>query len=264
MEKYKIVKKIASGSEGTVFKAKYKNKTYALKITNILKKDAKKSLASPTWREIYFATIMSKKYPNHFMKLYDHDIVSNCNKQYFKMNIDDIDLSPRLRKKYVNLVNSGFCSVNVYTYVDFTLSEMINKLSKKQLHSGIIQIAYIIYVTRKEGYINYDSGPHNIGLMKTDEKYIKIFDYDVPTFGYIYVALDYGRVYGKNFIYTKQELKYLKNFELTDTFSLKFITRLEYKLKNDIEFINKNINSPKKIIDFLMKKYFTAVQRWNK
>ena len=262
MQKYKIVEKIASGSEGTVFKATYKNKIYAVKITNILKKDSIESLKSPTWREIYFATTMNKKYPLHFMKLYDHEISHNCREQYFMMKIDDIN-PPELRKKYINLVKSGVCSIKVYTYVDFVLSDMLDKLTIKQIYSGLIQLSYIIYLVREEGFINYDFGPNNVGMIKTKKTSVKIFDHNIPTYGYIYMALDYGKIYSKNFIHTTKELNDLKSltkfikFELLDTYCVKFMSD-KIKSEEDKTFINQNQGSPLQIIKYLSKKYYRS------
>lgn len=35
--------------------------------------------------------MMNEKYSLHFMKLYDHEILYNCSKQYFMINIDDVN-----------------------------------------------------------------------------------------------------------------------------------------------------------------------------
>ena len=79
INKYKIIKKIKSGGQGSVFLTKYNNKKYALKIEKIIEKDITKNLGSIYWREIEFTTYMNKKYPNLFLKLYAHDIVNNYN-----------------------------------------------------------------------------------------------------------------------------------------------------------------------------------------
>ena len=44
----------------------------------------------------------------------------------------------------------------------------------------------------KEGYTHNDLHPGNIGIIYTDKKYIKIFDENVPTFGYQVNFIDYG------------------------------------------------------------------------
>lgn len=48
-----------------------------MKIQQIMPKDVKESLATNMWREIYFAQTIAKKYPDHFMQLYDHKIDKN-------------------------------------------------------------------------------------------------------------------------------------------------------------------------------------------
>ena len=52
MDNIKIVDKIASGMFGTTYLCKYKNKSYALKVQHILKKDIKKNYKSEMYREI--------------------------------------------------------------------------------------------------------------------------------------------------------------------------------------------------------------------
>jgi hypothetical protein len=79
MKTDKNLEKISSGSEGTVYRVKYNDKIYALKISNILKKHTKKNLKTPFGREIYFAKHMHKIYPLHFMKLYYYKISRNIN-----------------------------------------------------------------------------------------------------------------------------------------------------------------------------------------
>jgi hypothetical protein len=175
------------------------------------------------------------------------------------MNIDDLKPYKNIQKKYIDLLNSGYCLMLLYTYVDFTLEQKIEELSTEQLYSCIIQIVYIICIIRKEGFIHYDFGPSNVGLRKTTKKYIEILGNKISTFGYICVALDYGKIYSEKFIYTPEEEKEHENMDAqpTDTFSLRFISFQEKKLhKNDIEFLNNNIdsNSLGNIIEFFGRK----------
>jgi hypothetical protein len=127
-KKYNIIKKLASGSEGSIYKISYNNKICILKISHVLKKDLKKTLSSRIWREIDFANHMNNKYPDHFMKLYVHEIIDNCREKYFIMNLDDFT-SLKLKKQYEDLLKSGYCSLKVYSYVDDNLYNMIKKIN---------------------------------------------------------------------------------------------------------------------------------------
>ena len=68
IKKYEIIKKINSGGQGSIYKIKYKNIIYALKIEKILENEIKKNYKSIYWREIEFAQTMNKKYPEKAQK----------------------------------------------------------------------------------------------------------------------------------------------------------------------------------------------------
>jgi hypothetical protein len=259
-----ITNKISSGSEGTIYKISYNDKIYAMKISNINKNDIENSLASPHWREIFFARYMDHKYPNQFMKLYASKIIQ-CRKNYTIIDINNI--YPRsLRKMYHDRITSGYCSIKIYNFIDYTLTDIIGQLDLMQIYSGIVQLAYIIYLIRKEKFIHNDFGPNNVGIKKTSKTYINIHNYRIPTYGYVYVALDYGKILHHNFILSKNEKKEL-DADRTDTYSIQFIldhnSYLESDIRNkidipqdDVNYILNNIDNPLSIIEHLCKKYF--------
>ena len=63
--------------------------------------DVKESLQSPIWREIYFAKILGKKYPQHFMKLYDYKIDDKCYLKKYGLAFTWKNL-PKQQQKYYN------------------------------------------------------------------------------------------------------------------------------------------------------------------
>ena len=69
----KIIKKLGSGLYGTAYLCEIDKKLYVQKIQHIMKKDTKKSFNSFVWREIDFANIMSSKYPQQFMKIFEYE-----------------------------------------------------------------------------------------------------------------------------------------------------------------------------------------------
>jgi hypothetical protein len=266
MDKYTVISKISIGSEGTVYKVIKNNKYYAMKISHILKIDIPKSLESIHWREIDFANNLNKKHPDHFMKLYDYDIINNCNKKYFTMDVENIN-PIEVRNSYINLLNSGYCSRKIYNYVQYDLNNHIEKLNLNQIYSGIIQVAFIIFLIRQSGYYHNDLGPNNIGINKTNKKYLNILGHKIPTFGYIFIALDYGKVFHDKFILRKKEknLAILNHFRtIFNTYSIKFLLLHDfdtrYKLSSytdcyDSDIIYKNFNNHdiKKIIEMYTK-----------
>jgi len=183
INKYKIIKKIKSGGQGSVFLTKYNNKKYALKIEKIIEKDITKNLSSIYWREIEFTTYMNKKYPNLFLKLYAHDIVNNYN--FTLDNPYNIEYIDKLNK-------SKYCSRKVYEYIDTTLDKIINNLSYNELYSILIQLCYIIYIMNKNGYTHNDIHISNIGIKNTNKNNIIIFNKRIPSYNKIVKILDYG------------------------------------------------------------------------
>lgn len=188
--KYKIIKKLHSGGQGTIFLININNKKYALKIEKIHDKDIKKNLSSSFWREIEFIKTMYKKYPFFFMKLFDYKIKNNYN--YLLDNPYNIDFINKLNK-------CTYCTFKIYDYIPKTLNDIIDKLSFNELYSVLIQIYYIIYILGKNGYTHNDFHINNIGVIKTKNKYIKIFNNNIPTYGINIKLLDYGRVLHKKY-----------------------------------------------------------------
>lgn len=197
IKKYEIIKKINSGGQGSIYKIKYKNIIYALKIEKILENEIKKNYKSIYWREIEFAQTMNKKYPDLFMTLYDHDIIKDYN-----FTLDN----PYNIEKIKTLNNSIYCSRKIYEYIDITLDKIIDKLKVNELYSIIIQLLYIIYIMNKNGYTHNDLHMLNIGVKKTSKKYITIFDNKIPTNGYIIKVIDYGSILHKKYILGNCEL----------------------------------------------------------
>lgn len=198
IDECKIIKKLGSGMFGTTYLVTYKNKKYALKIEHILETDVKKNMSSPTWREINFANTMGKKYPNHFLTLFDYDIIDTCeHTQKYSMDIKNV---PKQFQTIIkNLAKSSYCSRKLYSLIDITLQQILNKLTKDQIYSILIQVTNAVYLMHKAGYTHCDLHPGNIGLIKTSNPYIKIFGNNIPTHGYICQIIDYGDVLHKKF-----------------------------------------------------------------
>jgi serine/threonine protein kinase len=257
ISKYKIIRKIKSGGQGTVYLVKYKNKKYILKIEKILKKNINKNYKSIYWREIDFAKNINKINYNHFIKLYDYNIVNNYN---FKLenpyNISYID----------ELNKSNYCSLKIYEYVDMTLDKIIDKLNITELYSIIIQLSYSIYLMNKNGYTHNDLHINNIGIKKTKKTSIYIFNYKIPTFGNIVKIIDYGNILHKKYTFIKNplygDISEKKIYNENKILEIKRILDIVY----DIPFYNsipikvlEKIDFMKDIDDFLKSKYYILV-----
>ena len=191
INQFKIIKKLGSGIIGTVYLADYQGKRYALKIEHILEEDIKDK-SSHVWNEIRFAKDIANKNPMQFMTLYDYDIIDKCElKQEYAI---DIGILPEPTQKYLKqLAESEFCVRKIYSLVDTTLSKIEFK-NLEEIYSMILQMMYIVHLMEKKGYIHGDLHPGNVGVLNTDEEFVNVLGYSVPTFGRIYQAIDFGGV----------------------------------------------------------------------
>jgi len=216
-EDIKQGKQIGKGMYGTIYLGidKQKNK-YAIKIEQIFKKDAKKSLKSYTWRETEFAQTMNKLYPNVFMTLYDYKIDESCkHKQNFEgFDFKMKDLPIPQQNFYKKLWKSEYCSVKLWSYVDTTLHDVLNSWKEFKpdvFYDLFIQLMYIIYLMNKHGYLHRDLHTKNVGVIYTTKKYITILGHKIPTHGMIVQLLDYDLVLHKKYELNKNEKMELAN-----------------------------------------------------
>lgn len=198
---YKIIKELGYGFYGTVFLVEKKGKKYALKIEHILPSHLKKDLSSPTWREIDFSKNLANKNPDQFMQLLEYDFIDKC-KLVQKYPSDVVPKNMYFNLK--NLKESPYCSIKIYNYIDYTINSFPFQ-SLKEYYSILIQLVYAVYLMHKNGYVHLDLHSGNIGIIKTDKKYLKIFGKKVPTFGNLLQIIDFGRVLHKKYKMNKKE-----------------------------------------------------------
>jgi serine/threonine protein kinase len=172
-----------------------------------------------TQRELDFCNIMHEKYPNHFMKLYDYEIIEDDGKidftEYFYL------LEPSEKTYYSNVIKSNNLVVKLFSYIDMTLYDYLNTwkyFNYELFYNILIQIIYLINIIHENGYYHGDIHFKNIGLTKTEKKYIEIANNKIPINGLFVTIIDYENIIHKKYnlsIDERRELKY-KN----DLFSL--------------------------------------------
>jgi hypothetical protein len=209
---YTIIKTLGKGMHGTVYLVKnIEGYEFAMKVEQIFEKDLEQNSKSPVWREIDFANIMSSKYPQQFMKIFEyenkrcdyiHELDSN---RWSTMNV-------KVKQYFEELFSSSFCSIKITNIIDIMLHDIIYKISDKEIiYNLFIQVVYLSYIINKEGYYHRDLHPKNIGVIYTNDEFINILGKEIPTNGYILQAIDYGMV-----IHAKYDLEENERKQLVD------------------------------------------------
>ena len=161
--------------------------------------DNLKKLKSSYYREIYFYKFMNKKYPNYFITLYDYKIDNKCkNKKVWDTLWDDFDftlndLPKNLQKSYEKLFKSNHCSIKLFSLIDLTLNDLLNKWDKfyyNIYYDLLIQIINIIYIIDKNNFFHNDLHRKNIGLKSSKNKYIEINNHKINTHLYLVQFID--------------------------------------------------------------------------
>jgi hypothetical protein len=218
-----IIKELGNGMFGTTYKIKENNKYYALKREYILESDLIdneliKQTNNSHWREIFFANHLNKLYPDQFMKLYEYEIIKNCEHKQ-KYTIKREFIPKYFRDKFDKLAKSKYCIEKKYELIDGTIKDIFYKLNQNEKYSIIAQLAGIIKILEKHKYLHGDFHSGNMGYIITKKKYVTILGHKIPTYGYIVKAIDYGSILHQKFNMTKSEKK-------------------EYKLRINTEFIS--------------------------
>ena len=207
---YEIISELGHGMFGTVYKIKYKDTFYAMKIEHVLDKDKTKDLKSPIWREIDFSTTFSRKHKDQFMQMYYYDFIDNC-EHIQKYSVDLKNFEKYHKDKINALAKSKICIRRIYELVDGNVKNIISQLSEQQIYSFIIQVSLIVKILEKAKYIHGDFHSGNIGYIKTDKKFIHYGKHKIPTYGYIYKAIDLGSVMHPKYKLSKRDKIWYKD-----------------------------------------------------
>jgi hypothetical protein len=241
---YKIIEELGHGMFGTVYKIKYKDKYFAMKIEHILDSDKEKNIKSSIWRELDFSEKFAKKYRDQFMQMYYYDFIDSCeHKQEYSVNLNNFDKYHK--NKIIKLSKSKTCIRKIYELLDGTIKDLIPKLNIKQIYSFILQIAIIIKTLEKNRYIHGDFHSGNIGYIKTDKEYIKYGKKKIPTYGYIYKAIDLGSIMHPKYKLSKRDKKWYNRLfksELISPLITSIVDQTEYWDYVDNNNIKTNLN----------------------
>jgi hypothetical protein len=198
-------------------------------------------------------TKFAPKYKNQIMQLISYDFVKSCDhKQKHSVNLQNFDKYHR--DKIIKLNKSKVCIRKIYELVDGSVKDIISKLSLEQIYSFIIQVAIIIKILEKAKYVHGDFHSANIGYIITDKKFIKYGKLKIPTFGYIFKAIDLGSILHPKYKLSKRDKLWYKGLfkrELISPLITSLIDSTKYwdyvdnnniklNLKNDIKKFKKS------------------------
>jgi len=212
MDIYKVEKFLGQGIIGKVYLVQKDGVRYAMKIEYIESED------SPYLQnELKFVNEVASKYPEQFMQLIDYDFIKNCKEDTPQIP----DWLDKRGVEYLTKIRSGgLCVRKIYSLIDNTLSDdLIKAMNLSERYSMLIQLLYINYLVQSNGFVHGDFHKGNIGVIKVNkDKKVKVFDKMVPTYGYQFVAIDYGGVLHRDTLdlkrnYQERQVSELQHFQ---------------------------------------------------
>jgi len=241
-----FLKKIASGMYGTTYLVKRVNKPdrklYVCKVEHVLPADIKLNLKHNLAREIKFSKEVCEKYPDQFCQLLSYTVVKDC-PHIQEYAYDPKDFDKKQQDEFKALAKSRYSIIRLYPYKgDITVENIIYKLSIDCIYSMVIQLLYILNIMESHGYKHVDSHTGNFCVTKTSKKFINILGYKVPTYGYLYSVIDYGRLLGNKFVLNKEEKKIMNNGVKDISFIFE-VFLLDYNFRNYIRDKKLHINA---------------------
>jgi serine/threonine protein kinase len=102
-------------------------------------------------------------------------------------------------QKHEELNSSKYCLTYLYDLKDGDFESIFTNLNRNEYLSMIIQILYALYLMHSNYFFHNDINSKNICYKKTDLTHIKIFNYKVPTYGYIFSLIDFTTVSSTKF-----------------------------------------------------------------
>jgi hypothetical protein len=195
------------------------------------------------------------------MQMYYYDFINDCDhEQKYSVNLKNFE--KYYRNKIIKLSKSKTCIRKIYELIDGNVKDLIPKLNDKQIYSFILQLALIVKILEKNGYIHGDFHSGNIGYIETNKQYIKYGKKKIPTYGYIYKAIDFGSVLHPKYklnIRDKKNYKDLYRCELISPLITSLIDRTKYW--DFIDVNNINLNFKKDLIKFKKSKIYNSINK---
>jgi hypothetical protein len=248
-----IGKIVDKGVLSSVSECTLNGKKHIIKIEHITKKE-QNDKNSDVWNEINFSFNFGNKYPEHFMSLMHYSFEENCkNINLLWKNGQPLGMwSDKLISEYKKRIDEHICIYKIYTRMDTILNKILNKLSRLQLYSMLIQVSYAMRLLHTHDYIHGDLHIANVGVMKTGlNTKIKLGKNKIPTYGYQYKLIDFGLTLHKNNALTVYDKKRFFN-ETNHTYDDGLFCSLCQFILTDGDDYYKKIKKLKKTQEFLV------------
>lgn len=190
----KIIEKLGSGWNGSIYLVQSGNAVYIYKIEKWEQNENEKQ--DKYFRQVEFDKF-AQQYPDKFMILKSHGIINDC--EHIQAIRDDMpkEIAKRTRKK--NKLTQCYFMM-YYQIYPFTFDKIKQKvLSDEKLWGDMMyQVVEQINILRTAGYYHNDIWDKNIMC----EPYKNAYKYHI---------IDYGLISNKKWKLTKQDLELLKN-----------------------------------------------------
>jgi hypothetical protein len=201
---YKIIKKLHEDNRQIQYKIKIGSKFFRLTRQNIITEDAIYLDSNVKFNKydnllnviencnpdtqvllkyIYFSSHMYNINKNHFFNILNYKInkLNNIREQ------SCADLSPTAHSRCALAQKSGYCIDIITEYIldEHSINDIYELLFKKQVYSMIIQFMYALNLMHINNFYNNEYTEYV--YKSTKQKYIKINNLTIPTFGYIFI-----------------------------------------------------------------------------
>lgn len=213
------VKYLSSGGNGSVYLVIVDDEKFIYKIEKMDKYDENNILTSEYYRQIEFDRDVAINYPNKFLVLKNHGLITDCTyehpkyKDVIKKLSENNNLHPRAEralKRFIRKNSQRDCYWLVYVpYLDGSYNEIQTQIYNDDnlFLDFLYQVIDSINIMKTNGYAQNDLNPNNIMYKKIRNKYR-------------WYIIDYGYVYNNKFPMTEMDI----NLQKRDLFGMDLAT----------------------------------------
>jgi hypothetical protein len=146
----------------------------------------------------------------------------NKNSNYEQELNDIIKNNSGALERYKNVFNSKYSIQFLFDLKSGDYKKIRDNLNLQQKLSLMIQILFALNFMHNNDFYHRDVHWKNLCYIETEEEFIDILNYKIPTHGYIWSIIDYGNVISNKYKLTRDEKKILtfRNLRYEDNMNL--------------------------------------------